>query len=218
LPTEVWNGNWLLAVDGSDGFHAVTLHAGSQAVADKKWEGGKASEAGVRLEDRRVKIVETSHGIRGVSVDLEGKPIHHGHLTVDVQGDRFSLPCIHTNPIVAAPGAKPYAARLWQFPIDETLTQVVRFIAWRAGSEEERERVTRIFNDIALPRLKRVSEEDAWAVEALGDLIEARSKETLLKADKDVIRVRRLIRDAYLKQVKSSERLSPRDGALVFPV
>src|SRR5439155_351501 len=60
LPTQGWKANWRLAVDGSDGFHAVTLHAGSQTIA-----GG-----GVPLEDRRVKIVQTSHGVRGVSVDL----------------------------------------------------------------------------------------------------------------------------------------------------
>ncbi|MEQ8516542.1 MAG: hypothetical protein RIC38_13120 [Chromatocurvus sp.] len=196
----------------------MTLHAQSQAVADKKWKAGKADEADVPMKDRRVKIVETSHGVRGVSVDLAGKPIHHGHFTVDVQGDRFTLPCIHTNPIIAAPGAAPYAARLWQFPIDEHTTQVVRFISWRAKSEEERTRVERIFHDIALPRLQRVSQEDAWAVEQQGDLAEARSNERLLQADKDVIKVRRLIRDAYVRQVQDEKRLNPREGALVFPV
>ena len=205
-----------MAIDGSDGFHAVTLHAGSQAVADKKWEKGKATESEVPLEDRRIKIVETSHGIRGVSVDKEGKPIHHGHFTVDVHGDRFSLPCIHTNPIIAAPGVAPYAARLWQFPIDEKTTQVTRYIAWRAKTKEERERVEGIFHDIALPRLQRVSEEDAWAVEAQGDLIDARSHERLLQADKDVIKVRRLIRDAFMRQANEDERLSPREGARCF--
>src|SRR5690606_34355834 len=114
LPTQVWKANWLLAIDGSDGYHAVTLHAGSQ-VATRAQGGGDAST--IPFEDRRVKIVKTSHGIRGVSVDLQGRQISHGHFTVDVKGDRFTLPCIHTNPIVPAPGAPAYAARLWQFPI-----------------------------------------------------------------------------------------------------
>jgi phenylpropionate dioxygenase-like ring-hydroxylating dioxygenase large terminal subunit len=86
LPTQVWKANWLLAVDGSDGFHAVTLHAESQAVADGKWQGGEAARAEVPLADRRVKIVRTSHGIPGVSVGPDGTPLHHGHFTADVKG------------------------------------------------------------------------------------------------------------------------------------
>ncbi len=30
----------------------------------------------------------------------------------------MALPGIHTNPIAAAPGVEPYAARLWQFRLD----------------------------------------------------------------------------------------------------
>ena len=106
LPTQVWKSNWLIAIDGSDAYHAVTLHTRSQSAADVARQGG------VPLKDRRVKIVRTSHGIRGVSVDLHGNPIGHGHFTTDVKGDRFCLPCISTNPIMPAPGALPYAARL----------------------------------------------------------------------------------------------------------
>ena len=43
LPTEVWKCNWLLAVDGSDAFHAVVLHASSQAVTDQKLDRREAS-------------------------------------------------------------------------------------------------------------------------------------------------------------------------------
>src|SRR3546814_18159069 len=77
------------------------------------------------------------------SSDL-GKPVSHGHFTVDVKGDRFALPCIRTNPIVPAPGAEPYASRLWQFPIDDRRTQVVRFITWRARTAEERSEGRRV--------------------------------------------------------------------------
>ena len=99
LPTQIWKANWLLAIDGSDGFHAITLHTVSQSQADVARQGG------VPLADRRVKIVKTNHGVRGVSVDLSGKPIGHGHYTTDVRGERFALPCITTNPISPAPGA-----------------------------------------------------------------------------------------------------------------
>lgn len=218
LPAQVWKANWLLAVDGSDGFHAVTLHAESQAVADRRWEGGEAGRAEVPLADRRVRIVRTSHGIRGVSVGPDGKPLHHGHFTVDVKGDRFALPCIHTNPIVPAPGAAPYAARLWQFPVDETHTLIQRFLSWRAGTDEERERARRIFRDVALPRLEKVAEEDARAAEAQGDVVTARREEFLLPPDEDVVKVRRLIARAFVSQATGGARVAVRAGALDFPV
>lgn len=217
LPTQVWRTNWLLAIDGSDGFHAVTLHAGSQAVTNQMWTGGRAAESPVPLKDRRVKIVKTSHGVRGVSVDLDGKQISHGHFTVDVKGDRFTLPCIHTNPIVPAPGAAPYDARLWQFPIDETHCQIVRFVTWRAKTGEERARAEKVFKEIALPRLEKVSAEDALAAEAQGDVVAARSQEFLFAADEDVVGVRRLIAKAFLS-AHNGERIAIGAGALVYPV
>jgi phenylpropionate dioxygenase-like ring-hydroxylating dioxygenase large terminal subunit len=208
LPTQVWNANWLLAIDGSDGFHAVTLHAGSQTLA-----GG-----GVPLKDRRVKIVQTSHGVRGVSVDLDGNQVQHGHFIVDVKGERFTLPCISTNPIMPAPGVLPYAARLWQFPIDETHTQVVRFLCWRARTHEERERVKQLFATIAKPRIEKVAAEDAAAAQAQGDLIEARLHESLLGPDADVIKVRKHLAEAHLLAAKKGRRIGVSPQSLVYPI
>ena len=204
LPTQVWKANWLIAVDGSDGFHAVTLHAGSQTQA-----GG-----GVPLKDRRVKIVRTSHGVRGVSVDLAGNRITHGHFTVDVKGERFTLPCLTSNPILPAPGVPPYAARLWQFPQDEKHTLVVRYLAWRARTEEERSLARKTFEEVAKQRLERVAAEDAAAAEAQGDLVEARLHENLLGPDADVIKVRNLINQAYL----SPSRVPVSPQSLLFPL
>lgn len=218
LPTQVWKANWLLAIDGSDAYHAVTLHAESQAVEDKTWEGGRAAGVSLPLADRRVRIVRTSHGVRGVSVDRQGKPIHHGHFTVDVKGERFTLPCIHTNPIVAAPGAAPYASRLWQYPIDETHTMIVRFLSWRARTDAERDAVRKVYEQVALPRLEKVAEEDAWAAEAQGDLISARNEEFLLSPDEDVVKVRRSIAGAFTAQLQSGARVAVPSGALAYPV
>jgi phenylpropionate dioxygenase-like ring-hydroxylating dioxygenase large terminal subunit len=109
MPTEVWRTNWLLAIDGGDGFHAVTLHAETQAVKDNTWQGGSPQAATASLAERRVKIVRTSYGVRGIATDREGKPIHHGHLT-DVKGERFLLPCISTNVIRPVPGVEPYVS------------------------------------------------------------------------------------------------------------
>jgi phenylpropionate dioxygenase-like ring-hydroxylating dioxygenase large terminal subunit len=217
LPTEIWNANWLLSIDGSDAFHAVVLHSDSQAVhrAERAVQGGGEE---VALEDRRMKIIKTSHGIRAVSVDLQGNPINHGHFLSDVKGDRFCLPCLTTNPIVPAPGAAPYAARLWQFPLDENKTIVARYLAWRATTPEEREKATRLFNDVARHRLKQVSLEDAAAAEALGGLVDARSKEYLLGPDADVIKVRRLLRSAYVSQQTEGKRIDVPASSLAYPV
>ncbi len=214
LPTDTWDANWLLSIDGSDGFHAVVLHTDSQAVhrAERKGHEGEVS-----LEDRRIKIIKTTHGIRGISVDLEGKPINHGHFTADVKGHRFCLPCLTTNPIIPAPGAAPYASRLWQFPLDDKHTVVVRYLAWRASTPEQRAEAEHLFNEVAIQRLRQVGAEDAFAAAAMGDLIEARSREYLLSPDEDVVKVRRMLRNAFVSQ-QSAERIDIPAGALAYPV
>jgi hypothetical protein len=218
LPTEVWYANWLLAIDGSDAFHAVVLHALSQSVTGKTWTGGQADRAVVPLAERRMKIVKTSHGIRGVALDRHGNPVDHGHFTVDVKGERFALPCIHTNPITPAPGAAPYTSRLWQFAIDENRTQIVRYAVWRARTGAERERATRVFRELALPRLQKVSAEDAFAVEAQGDVVTARREEHLMLPDVDVVNVRRLLRRAFLAPLRERQRIAVAEGALAYPL
>lgn len=212
LPTAVWEANWLLAIDGSDGFHAVTLHTSSQSQSDALRQGG------VSLAERRVEIVRSSHGVRGVSVDLHGRPIGHGHFTDDVKGARFVLPCITTNPITPAPNMPSYAARLWQFPIDETHCMIVRFLSFRARNEAERAAAKKTFEEVAVQRLQKVNEEDAWAAKAQGDLVTARNTEFLLGPDEDVVKVRRMIATAFVSQHTGGVRHAVKAGALDCPV
>ncbi|MGB6538514.1 MAG: Rieske 2Fe-2S domain-containing protein [Xanthobacteraceae bacterium] len=218
LPTEVWNCNWLLAIDGSDAFHAVVLHATSQAVADRKWTGGSVVSSEVPLAERRMKIIETSHGIRALALGADNKPLHHGHFTVDVKGHRFALPCLTSNPIAPAPGAAPYTSRLWQFAIDDNRTQIVRYAVWRARTEDERKHAARVFQEVALPRLKKVSAEDAFAAEAQGEVVSARREEHLQKPDVDVVNVRRLLRKAFLDPIADNRRVEIPQGALLYPL
>jgi nitrite reductase/ring-hydroxylating ferredoxin subunit len=218
LPTEVWKCNWLLAIDGSDAFHAVVLHASSQAVTEQKWTGGSVAHSEVPLAVRRMKIIETSHGIRALSLDADNKPLHHGHFTVDVKGDRFALPCVTSNPIAPAPGAAPYTSRLWQFAIDENHTQIVRYAVWRARTEEERAHAAKVFHEVALPRLKKVSAEDAFAGEAQGDVVSARLGEHLQRPDVDVVKVRRLLRRAFVEPLTEQHRVEVPAGALLYPI
>ena len=219
LPTDIWKTNWLVAIDGGDAYHAVMLHADSQAVSNKdNWTGGAAKKAGVRLEDRRIKIVKTSLGIRGVAMDAKGEVVHHGHLTNEtLKGDRFVLPCFTSNPIRPVPGVDPYTSRLWQFPIDETTTRVERYFCFRARNEEEREKATKIFNDVALPRIQKVGEEDRLIAETQGDLLNARSNEFLFEPDPDTVQLRRLIKDAFLSGCAGG-RMNIDSQSLVFPI
>ena len=216
LPTEVWDTNWLVAIDGSDALHAVTLHADTQAVVDRKWEGGSVARPAVPLADRRIKVVDGAHGLRAISTDRDGKPIHHGHLT-EVKGDRFVLPCLTSNPIRPVPNVEPYVARLWQFPLDARRTWIVRYTCQRVRSEEDRERWTRLFHEVVSPRLLGVSAEDATIAAAQGDLIAARSREHLFAADRDMLKVRLQLKRAFLAQL-GGERVAPPAESLVFPV
>ncbi len=217
LPPEIWHANWLLCIDGGDPFHAVILHSHSQAVEDKTWEKGKVAEPDVPLNERRVKIVETEQGYRGVAVDKTGKPIHHGHFTTGIKGQRYALPCITTTPITPAPGAAPYAARLWQFPIDTNTTRIQRFMSWRARTPDERARAEQTYNEVGLPRMRRVSAEDKMAAEAQGDLVAARSDEYLFWPDRDAILIRRRLKESFLAS-RDGDRIEVPDGGMVFPV
>lgn len=217
LPTEVWKGNWLLTIDGSDAFHAVTLHAESQAVEDRTWSGGSVDAPSVPLKDRRVKIVDTPYGIRGVATDKQGNRLHHGHLLKDVIGARFNLPCLTTNPIVPVPGVPPYVARLWQFPVDEHSTQIVRYVCWRLADAESHIDLDQLFAEVVKPRLEKVSREDAAIAAAQGDLATARRREHLLEPDSDMYEVRGQIKDAYLAE-RNGDRIAPNRADLLFPL
>ncbi len=52
---------------------------------------------------------------------------------------------------------------------------------------------------------------------AQGDLVEARSREFLFDVDMDVIRIRQLLKEAFLAQL-DRRRVSVADGALVHPI
>lgn len=217
MPTEVWNANWLQCLEGSDGFHAVMLHSDSQAVANESWTGGAPRKPSVPIEKRRMKIMETTQGFRGVALDLQGEPIHHGHFLEGWKGERWTLPGTHTIPLRPVPNADPYVSRLFQFPVDATRTQTVRFLTWRATSDEQRTQRTRLWNEVVHRRQIEVAAEDRAIVETLGDLAESRSEEFLFYPDQDVLRVRRKLSDAFLAQ-REGRRPMPTRDAFVFPV
>ncbi|HEY7066550.1 MAG TPA: aromatic ring-hydroxylating dioxygenase subunit alpha [Chloroflexota bacterium] len=216
LPNMVWHANWLLAVDGSDPLHAVTLHAETQAVANEEWQGGAVKRPTVPLAERRIKLAQGSYGMRAISVDLEGTPIHQGHV-LQARGQRFVMPTINTTPLVPAPGAAPCVSRLWQFPVDAHDTFVVRYEVARAQTAAERERWTTLFHDVVEPRLAAIAVEDAIVAEAQGDLVSARSDEHLFAPDADMMKVRLMLQKAFLVQLRG-QRDAPTRDSLVYPL
>ena len=90
-------------------------------------------------------------------------------------------------------GAAPYAARLWQFPIDENRTLIQRFLTWRARTPEERERGRGRVNSSS-----------------------GLTSDFLFGPDVDVVRTRRHLKDAFLEQ-REGKRLPIPNGALVYP-
>ena len=164
-----------------------------------------------------MKVLQTTQGFRGVALDYDGGPIHHGHFLDGWNGQRWTLPCLHTIPLRPVPNADPYVSRLYQFPIDATHTQTVRFLTWRATGEEQRAQRLKLWNEIVYRRQLEVAGEDKMIVETLGDLTESRAEEYLLFPDQDVIRTRRHVADGYLAQLEG-ERPLPNREDLVFPV
>jgi phenylpropionate dioxygenase-like ring-hydroxylating dioxygenase large terminal subunit len=197
--TETWHTNWLLALDGTDRYHATVLHAEVQAVANEEWKGGAPKKAGVPLEDRRIKLLDTPEGVRGFSIDVNGHPIHTGHVQ-ETGIPYFQLPCLITNEFVGVPGTEPYRNRLWLLPVDAEYTQATRLISQRATTAEARALWAKLYEDVVKPRTLAVSVEDAAMAASQGSLAHQRSNEHLLRPDADIYRMRQQIRAAFLLQ------------------
>ena len=236
VPAEIWDANWLLVMDGGDSYHAVTLHVESQqhdAVlkylgrdAVLQFDGGKDEtlRKSVPLADRRVQIVETSgHGLRGISVDLEGNHLDHGHQLAELKGERLNLPGLVTNVLRPVGSAAPYVSRFFHVPVSYNQTRVFRYAAWRAEGQDERVRLKQHFEAIVKPRQLKTSAEDRMMALAAGDLVESRKNELLLSPDRDMIHTRRRIAAAFTSQKLSGRRapedeMTPSPETLVFPV
>lgn len=216
LPVDVWNINWLQALDGSDGFHAVMLHSDSQPVAGDAVAGAPMKRPTVPLGDRRMKIVDTPQGLRGIALDRDGRQINHGHFMDGWRGERWNLPGLFTVPLAPAPNLPPYVSRYYQFAIDATHTQTSRWSAMRASTPGERVRCEQLWEEVVGPRLRKVIAEDKAILETIGDLTESRAEEYLFRADRDVLAVRRMMADAWKAQLAGTRPMPARE-AFVFP-
>lgn len=211
-PIDVWKCNWLHALDGSDGYHAVMLHCDSQLTSVEKLSGHNAPS----LADRRMEVIDTPQGLRGIVLDPSGKQIHHGHFLQGWKGERWTLPGLFSLPISPAPNVQPYVARVYQFAIDASHTQTSRWVAMRARGEQERERCIKLWNDAIGPRQRQVMKEDQDICETLGDIFEARANEFLFTVDRDVIEVRKMMADAWRAQLEGRRPMVDK-SAFQFP-
>ena len=211
LPPEVWTGNWLVTLDGQDAYHPVILHSRSQIVA-----GGKLDGNTLPMIDRRMRFTEASYGMRAFATDREGIPVNQGHF-FEVKGDRFSLPCLSTNPLRPTGEKLSYVSRVWQLPIDRDYTRAMRFVSFRAETDEERDACAKFYDEIALPRSLKVSAEDGFISEAQGTLEEARNGEFLFAPDEDTLRLRRLLKQAFLDQY-DGKRAPVTKETMLFPI
>ena len=73
------------------------------------------------------------------------------------------------------------------------------------------------FHEVALPRGSQVSAEDALIAEAQGTLIDARANEYLFIEDMETVKLRRLLKKAFLEQ-RNGRRMGIAASALAFPV
>ena len=213
-PVGVWNCSWLQALDGSDGYHAVMLHSDSQPV--DRIGSGAPKPPPIPLADRRMRIVKTPQGLRGIALDQAGNHIVHGHFMEGWKGDRWTLPCLFTIPIAPAPQLPSFVARVYQFAIDATHTQSSRWVAMRARTDAERERCTALWERVVGPRQRQVLDEDRVMIESLGDLPESRAEEYLFGADQDVVSVRRMMAEAWEAQQAGRRPLADK-SAFAFP-
>lgn len=233
-PPEIWDCNWMVSLDGGDGFHAPILHGQSQhhpavlgyldpAVAAKLQRGRAGDGTVVPLADRRVKIVATEQGPRGVPVDKQGNLLDHGHTYHKLRGQRFNLPCLVTVAIRPVAGTRPYVSRLFSVPIDYRHTRMFRYASWRAETHAERDELQEHFDKVVKLRQIHTSAEDRWVASAIHDLGESRDNEFLLRPDLEVVRYRRRLAAAFLAQQLDLRRTpedekTPSAEALVFPV
>lgn len=212
-PIDVWKCNWLHALDGSDGYHAVMLHSESQLTSVEKLSAGHSAPS---LADRRMEVIDTPQGLRGIVLDPTGKQIHHGHFLQGWKGERWTLPGLFSLPISPAPNVQPYVARVYQFAIDVSHTQTSRWVAMRARDEQERKRCINLWNDVVGPRQRQVMKEDQDICETLGDIFEARANEFLFTVDRDVIEVRKMMADAWNAQLQGRRPMAAK-SAFQFP-
>jgi phenylpropionate dioxygenase-like ring-hydroxylating dioxygenase large terminal subunit len=202
--SEIWNANWLLALDGLDSYHLPILHWESSVLAFRGPSEGAVPED---AENRRVDASTDRSALSSI-VDGAGNSVDGGKR--GRQGlEFFELPTNVSLHIQGRPGTAPYDLYLWFVPIDAEHTRVTRYVCRRVTNGEERAAWHTFFHEVTMPRTLRVSSEDKMVAEGQRSLTFARTGEHLFKPDGEIYRRRLFVRDAFLAQ---------RDGSRVAPI
>lgn len=185
-----WDVNWLLAWDGSiDPLHHAFIHGDGVTIREL---GGQ--EGIYKLAAR-----EVPNGVRLQRLGADGEVESELSLA-------WMLPGMNTQ-VVVRPGSTPIVKRVWRFPIDGSRTQALACWSRLARNSEERQTWEYAYNTRILPDSQRVNLQDKFVVETQKGLQHARSNEQLLNCDVGIVRVRRMLRDAFLAQ-REGRRLS----------
>jgi phenylpropionate dioxygenase-like ring-hydroxylating dioxygenase large terminal subunit len=201
--SEVWNANWLLALDGLDSYHLPILHWESSVMAFQGASNGTVPQS---VENRRVDASTDRSALNGI-VDGAGNRVDAGKRGREGL-EFFELPTNVSLHIQGRPGAAPYDLYLWFVPIDAESTRVTRYVCRQVSTDDERAAWDRFFHQVTEPRTLRVSSEDKMVAEGQRSLTFARTGEHLFKPDGEIARRRIFVRDAFLAQ-RDGNRVAP---------
>ena len=189
-----WDAAWPVVVDNAnDPHHVAFLHRDSAAPfipAEKLFDFGVPTKVKVQVTEGDIRIGGCD-GIRVLQI-AERK----------VGGDEFEefhLPTMNKIAIVA-PGGEPIMSIRYTVPIDEQQTQNYWYICRKVKNDKERQEWEKAYYERLESGVRKIFAEDKAMTEGQGAVEKARSNERLLKVDRAVVRIRRLIIEAWQAQ------------------
>ena len=211
---STWNANWLLVHDNtSDPYHVPFLHGhfvsrvGPDGLEVERLPDGNpiVSEEGFGVlvtEELTATSTDTSVLVRRKSATDD-----HSESFDEVE---FNLPCVGSVWVPLPDGGPPVRVHQYELPIDEHTTVVYAW-AGRSVPAEAHEEARGILDGFFRPTTQQIFDDDSWITENQPEVEEAWGEEHLLSFDVGPPRVRKVIRDAYERQVRDG-RLPPGSG------
>ena len=217
----IFDTNWLLVQDNNaDVLHVPFLHDPTYAYAP----GSRAMAQELRV--REVPDGFITEFVDAPSIKEEGSGYESDSFV-------FKLPCMvsiwlppkaiawihayHTggDPDSAKPetyeNEPPYKATQWMLPIDEGHTLFMSWYGRACNTPDERDHWERLYHESIHPSEEIVFSQDNQIFRSLRGLETARSAERLFNLDVGTIKIRKLLRDEYLRQQGHAGRIEDGD-------
>ena len=212
-----WNANWLLIHDNTcDPYHVPFLHGhfvtrvGPDGLEVEKLPDGNPI---VTVEAFGVLVTEELEATATdttVLVRRKTATDDHNQSFDEVQ---FTLPCLASVWVPVPDGGSAVRLHQYELPIDEHRTVVYSW-AGRVAPEGDREAMRSVLDEFFRPVTTQVFDDDSWITENQPDVEVAWTEEHLLPFDAGPPRVRKVIRDAFERQLcDSTAPTSLGDGA-----